>query len=114
LQHHYNEYLEANPKKRHLHCTGYVSSEAMQVYANVYKCMFVLVQPVKSSRGSVEIIQILAADEYMADHPLYVINVRGQAFDYYEPISKNGLSAFDTAFRSVVEVLIIYFHKLCK
>lgn len=113
LQHHFETYCETHVSKRSLHSSAYLSSEALQIYANIYKCVFVMVVPSKS-RGYVEVVQILAADEYTSKNKMYVIlvNIAGKAFDYYEPTSRQEESTFDHAFRTAIEVLcfnIVYF-----
>lgn len=110
MRHHFETYCETHVSKRSLHSSAYLSSEAMQVYANTYQCVFAMVVPSKS-RGCVEVVQILAADQYTSDDKLYVIlvNIAGKAFDYYEPLSLQVESAFDAAVRSVIEVLYFKF-----
>jgi hypothetical protein len=106
LQSRYEEFEIMDLKKRHLHRTAYLSSEALQVYAEVHKCMFLIVRPDKNCRGHVEIMMVIARDSYSSLDPIYVINSVGQMFDLYLPskMDKGGLSLFESTFRNAAEV----------
>jgi hypothetical protein len=99
----FEEYKKQNPKKRHLHSSGYMCGEALQAYARFYKCLFVLVQPTET-RGTVKIKLIFASDNYSSSDQMFVINTAGETWDYYVPIKPHLKEKFESEFRGSVEV----------
>jgi hypothetical protein len=86
-----------------MHSSAYLSGEALQAYANIHKCLFLLVEPTKA-RGVVEIKLILAADNYSSSDPMFVINFVGETWDYYVANGKKSEEKFESAFRRSAEV----------
>jgi hypothetical protein len=106
LQCRYEHYRDSGLKRRHLDVSAYLSAPLLQVYADVFKCMFLLVRPHEGARGTVEIIKVIASNSYTSLDELYVINSENISFDLYVPIKNdgNGKSLFDTVFRNAAEV----------
>lgn len=75
--------------------------------------MFLLVRPDKTTRGIVNILMIIARDDYESTDKMYVIKAVGVAFDYYIPLASR--ATFEASFRSPAEVrncFVFYYHIL--
>jgi hypothetical protein len=82
-------------------------AEVMQTYAEVFECLFLLVRPHESVRGTVDLFMIIARNSYTSSDEMYVINSEGISFDLYVPFKNDqkGKSVFEAAFRNAAEVL---------
>jgi hypothetical protein len=109
LQCRYEHYRDADLKRRHLDKSAYLTDQLLLVYAEVFKCMFLLVRPHEGARGTVEIFKVIASRSYTNSDELYVINSENISFDLYVPIKNdaNGKSIFESAFRNAAVVCYV-------